>query len=110
MAVGCPVLNLQKRLQALETPYDNQTLVPEHLLQAQLIRVRTRQEHLLRLVDNFTRIPGWPLPPGLGLPREDGKGGASRGQTKRPLDLNPVLWPRMSVEAKTGGEGRVGRA
>ncbi|XP_022446340.1 macrophage receptor MARCO isoform X4 [Delphinapterus leucas] len=58
------VLNLQKRLRALEMPYNNQTLVPEHLLQAQLIRVRTRQEHLLRLVDNFTRIPGPPGPQG----------------------------------------------
>ncbi|KAM9085927.1 macrophage receptor MARCO [Megaptera novaeangliae] len=54
------VLNLQKRLRALEMPYNNQTLASEHFLQAQLARVRTRQEHLLRRVDNFTRIPGPP--------------------------------------------------
>ncbi|KAB0398925.1 hypothetical protein E2I00_007603, partial [Balaenoptera physalus] len=55
------VLNLQKRLRALEMPYNNQTLASEHFLQAQLARVRTRQEHLLRRVDNFTRIPGYVL-------------------------------------------------
>uniref|UniRef100_A0A8C9CVQ7 Macrophage receptor with collagenous structure n=1 Tax=Phocoena sinus TaxID=42100 RepID=A0A8C9CVQ7_PHOSS len=70
------VLNLQKRLRALEMPYNNQTLVPEHLLQAQLIRVRTRQEHLLRLVDNFTRIPGPPGPQGPpGIKGEAGRKG-----------------------------------
>ncbi|XP_022446339.1 macrophage receptor MARCO isoform X3 [Delphinapterus leucas] len=79
------VLNLQKRLRALEMPYNNQTLVPEHLLQAQLIRVRTRQEHLLRLVDNFTRIPGYvlnsfsfPGPPGpQGPPGIKGEAGVA---------------------------------
>nr|XP_035935564.1 macrophage receptor MARCO isoform X2 [Halichoerus grypus] len=74
------VLNLQERLWALETHFTNGTLAAEdglsfsllqsmpipHLpggtlglqvLQAQITQVRTRQEHLLRKVDNFTRSP-----------------------------------------------------
>uniref|UniRef100_A0A452UB82 Macrophage receptor with collagenous structure n=1 Tax=Ursus maritimus TaxID=29073 RepID=A0A452UB82_URSMA len=75
------VLNLQERLWALETHVINVTLAAEdspsfsllqsmpipHLpggmlglqvLHAQITQVRTRQEHLLRKVDNFTRSPG----------------------------------------------------
>uniref|UniRef100_A0A8C8WZU7 Macrophage receptor with collagenous structure n=1 Tax=Panthera leo TaxID=9689 RepID=A0A8C8WZU7_PANLE len=75
------VLNLQERLWALEMHFANGTLGAEdnpsfsllqsmpipHLpggalglqvLQAQITQVRTRQEHLLRKVDNFTRNPG----------------------------------------------------
>ncbi|KAJ8792273.1 hypothetical protein J1605_019965 [Eschrichtius robustus] len=70
------VLNLQKQLRALEMPYNNQTLVSEHFLQAQLARVHTRQEHLLRRVDNFTRIPGPPGPRGPpGIKGEAGRKG-----------------------------------
>lgn len=76
-ALGCPVLNLQERLRVLETHF-NGTLAAEdqsmfqsvpllylpggtlglQALQAQITQVRTRQEHLLRKVDNFTRSPG----------------------------------------------------
>ena len=87
VGMGCPVLNLQERLWVLETHFTNGTLATEdspsfsllqsmplpHLpgsmmglqvLQAQIIQVRTSQEHLLRKVDNFTRSPGLaPSPP-----------------------------------------------
>lgn len=86
VGVGCPVLNLQERLWAIEIHFTNGTLAAEdspsfsllqsmpipHLtggtlglqvLQAQIIQVRTKQEHLLRKVDNFTRSPGLALSP-----------------------------------------------
>lgn len=81
VGVGCPVLNLQERLWALETHVINVTLAAEdspsfsllqsmpipHLpggmlglqvLHALITQVRTRQEHLLWKVDNFTQSPG----------------------------------------------------
>ncbi|XP_014319352.1 macrophage receptor MARCO [Myotis lucifugus] len=101
------VLNLQEQLRALEIPFDNETLAAEdspsfaslwshspsppagalrlQVLQAQLIQVRARQEHLLQQVDNFTRSPelfrtkgerGAPGPPGpRGLPGIKGEAG-----------------------------------
>ncbi|KAF6361789.1 macrophage receptor with collagenous structure [Rhinolophus ferrumequinum] len=72
------VLNLQEQLWALDIHFENETLAAEdslffthsepvrHLavgapklqvLQAQLIKVHTRQEYLLRQMDNFTRNP-----------------------------------------------------
>lgn len=82
--VGCPVLNLQEQLRALEIHLGNGTLADEdspsfallwsghtpHLaagarslqvLQAQLSQVHIKQEHLLQQVDNFTRNPGLAL-------------------------------------------------
>lgn len=79
--VGCPVLNLQEQLRALEIHLGNGTLADEdspsfallsskhtpylaagalslRVLQAQLSQVHTKQEHLLQQVDNFTRNPG----------------------------------------------------
>lgn len=89
--LGCPVLNLQKRLWALEIHFDNETLAAEdhpsysllwseylpHLaagtprlqvLQAQLIQVHNRQEHLLQQVDNFTKNQGLAPSPWIGAP------------------------------------------
>uniref|UniRef100_A0A8C7A9R0 Macrophage receptor with collagenous structure n=1 Tax=Neovison vison TaxID=452646 RepID=A0A8C7A9R0_NEOVI len=98
------VLNLQERLRVLETHF-NGTLAAEdqsmfqsvpllylpggtlglQALQAQITQVRTRQEYLLRKVDNFTRSPelfrvkgerGAPGPPGLqGPPGIKGEAG-----------------------------------
>ncbi|TKC52962.1 hypothetical protein EI555_013598, partial [Monodon monoceros] len=107
MAVGCPVLNLQKRLRALEVPYNNQTLVPEHLLQAQLIRVRTRQEHLLRLVDNFTRIPGYVLN-SFSFPGPPGPQGPPgiKGEAGRKGDIG--MKGDMGVMGPPGARGHKG--
>uniref|UniRef100_A0A671ELY7 Macrophage receptor with collagenous structure n=1 Tax=Rhinolophus ferrumequinum TaxID=59479 RepID=A0A671ELY7_RHIFE len=100
------VLNLQEQLWALDIHFENETLAAEdslffthsepvrHLavgapklqvLQAQLIKVHTRQEYLLRQMDNFTRNPdqfrtkgerGAPGPPGpQGLPGIKGEAG-----------------------------------
>ncbi|TEA31323.1 hypothetical protein DBR06_SOUSAS710091, partial [Sousa chinensis] len=101
------VLNLQKRLQALETPYNNQTLVPEHLLQAQLIRVRTRQEHLLRLVDNFTRIPGYVLN-SFSFPGPPGPQGPPgiKGEAGRKGDIG--MKGDMGVMGPPGARGQKG--
>uniref|UniRef100_A0A8C9CM04 Macrophage receptor with collagenous structure n=1 Tax=Phocoena sinus TaxID=42100 RepID=A0A8C9CM04_PHOSS len=117
------VLNLQKRLRALEMPYNNQTLVPEHLLQAQLIRVRTRQEHLLRLVDNFTRIPGYVLnsfsfpgppgpqgPPGIkGEAGEQGLGVMCQRWTWQLGLLSSHVWPQsLDFSGRKGDIGMKG--
>nr|XP_058908941.1 macrophage receptor MARCO [Kogia breviceps] len=93
------VLNLQKRLRALEMPYHNQTLAPEHFLQAQLVHLRTKEEHLLRRLDNFTRIPGYilnsfsfPGPPGpRGPPGIKGEAGR-KGDTGMKGDMG-VMGP-----------------
>lgn len=100
------VLNLQEQLWALDIYFENETLAAEdslffthsepvrHLamgapklqvLQAQLLKVHTRQEYLLWQMDNFTRNPdqfrtkgerGAPGPPGpQGLPGIKGEAG-----------------------------------
>ncbi|XP_054430908.1 macrophage receptor MARCO [Pteronotus mesoamericanus] len=102
------VLNLQEQLRALEIDLDNGTLATEdspsfaliwsehtpplaagslslRVLRAQLSQVHTKQEHLQRQVDNFTRNPelfwikgerGAPGPPGLrGPPGIKGEAG-----------------------------------
>uniref|UniRef100_A0A8C0CWA0 Macrophage receptor with collagenous structure n=1 Tax=Balaenoptera musculus TaxID=9771 RepID=A0A8C0CWA0_BALMU len=116
------VLNLQKRLRALEMPYNNQTLASEHFLQAQLARVHTRQEHLLRRVDNFTRIPGYvlnsfsfPGPPGPrgppGIKGEAGEQGLG-AHTPSPESEHPVGWAGLlgsaCIPGKTPRKGDVG--
>lgn len=109
---GCSVLKLQEQLRALVIYPHNETLATEgswssflqsipppagdaprlQILQTQLTQICARQEQLLRRVDNCTQIPGWPLPPGLGLLRGHGKGGATCEWARGPLDLNPFLW------------------
>lgn len=99
--VGCPVLNLQEQLRALETYLYNGTVATEdsplffspllehtpHLpagvlrlqdLQARLSQVHAQQEQLLRQVDNFTQSPGLaPSHPDWDSSEEDEKGGAA---------------------------------
>lgn len=90
--LGCPVLNLQKRLWTLEINFNDETLAAEdhpsysllqseyrpHLaagaprlkvLQAQLTQVHNRQEHLLQQVDNFTKNQGLAPSPRIGAPQ-----------------------------------------
>ncbi|XP_047579132.1 macrophage receptor MARCO [Lutra lutra] len=109
------VLNLQERLRVLETHFNGTLAAEDHqsfslfqsmplphlpggmlglqALQAQITQVHTRQEHLLRKVDNFTRSPelfrvkgerGAPGPPGLqGPPGIKGEAGL-RGPNGAP--------------------------
>uniref|UniRef100_A0A673T7Q4 Macrophage receptor with collagenous structure n=1 Tax=Suricata suricatta TaxID=37032 RepID=A0A673T7Q4_SURSU len=118
------VLNLQERLEAMETHFTNGTLTTEdspsfwlrsmsiprlpggtlglQILQAQITQVRNRQEHLLWKVDNFTQNPG--LAPSFlhQDPSEDGNG-------------SPSYWPfsagtpgRQGEKGSKGEGGRVG--
>uniref|UniRef100_A0A673TBS0 Macrophage receptor with collagenous structure n=1 Tax=Suricata suricatta TaxID=37032 RepID=A0A673TBS0_SURSU len=129
------VLNLQERLEAMETHFTNGTLTTEdspsfwlrsmsiprlpggtlglQILQAQITQVRNRQEHLLWKVDNFTQNPGYvlssisfPGPPGLqGPPGIKGEAGGG----------SPSYWPfsagtpgRQGEKGSKGEGGRVG--
>ncbi|XP_045682065.1 macrophage receptor MARCO [Phyllostomus hastatus] len=119
------VLNLQEQLKSLEIHLGNGTLIEEdspsfallwsehtpHLaagarslqvLQAQLSRVHSKQEHLLQQVDNFTRNPelfrikgerGTPGPPGLrgppGIKGETGLQGPKGAPGKQGDTGNP---------------------
>jgi macrophage receptor with collagenous structure len=99
---GGLVLNLQKRVQALEMYLPNGTLAAEDnpsfsllqsshprkyltpgssglpVLQAQLSHLRVNQEHLLQWLDNFTQNPGLTsFPLGLGLLRKEERSGYS---------------------------------
>lgn len=65
--MGCPVLNLQERLQILEMPHNNET-------QAQITQVLTKQERLQQRMDSFIQIPGWSLPAELDSPERMGMG------------------------------------
>lgn len=85
--VGCPVLNLQERIQILEMPHNNET-------QAQITQVLAKQERLQQRMDNFSQIQGWSLPTELGLSRGNGNGGAACVWTRGSLDLNSLLWQR----------------
>ncbi|XP_021551556.1 macrophage receptor MARCO [Neomonachus schauinslandi] len=131
------VLNLQERLWALETHFTNGTLAAEdglsfsllqsmpipHLpwgtlglqvLQAQITQVRTRQEHLLRKVDNFTRSPelfrvkgerGAPGLPGLqGLPGIKGDAGL-QGPNGAPGKQGAPGTPGQQGEKGSKGDG-----
>ncbi|XP_026365913.1 macrophage receptor MARCO [Ursus americanus] len=131
------VLNLQERLWALETHVINVTLAAEdspsfsllqsmpipHLpggmlglqvLHAQITQVRTRQEHLLRKVDNFTRSPelfrvkgerGAPGPPGLqGPPGIKGKAGL-QGPNGAPGKQGAPGTPGQQGEKGSKGDG-----
>uniref|UniRef100_A0A673TK86 Macrophage receptor with collagenous structure n=1 Tax=Suricata suricatta TaxID=37032 RepID=A0A673TK86_SURSU len=120
---GCPVLNLQERLEAMETHFTNGTLTTEdspsfwlrsmsiprlpggtlglQILQAQITQVRNRQEHLLWKVDNFTQNPG---PPGLqGPPGIKGEAG-SKGDMGMKGDAGV-----MGPPGAQGGKGDSGK-
>lgn len=118
--VGCPVLNLQEQLWALDIYFENETLAAEdslffthsepvrHLamgapklqvLQAQLIKVHTRQEYLLRQMDNFTRNPGLaPSPPDWDSSEMGGKGRAACSWERGSLGPNPLPWQGRGFE------------
>uniref|UniRef100_A0A8C0KN27 Macrophage receptor with collagenous structure n=1 Tax=Canis lupus dingo TaxID=286419 RepID=A0A8C0KN27_CANLU len=128
------VLNLQERLWAIEIHFTNGTLAAEdspsfsllqsmpipHLtggtlglqvLQAQIIQVRTKQEHLLRKVDNFTRSPGAQGMPGIPcLPRPPSEKGARgpRHATEAQI-LALVYWPcPPGLQGPPGIKGEAG--
>ncbi|KAF0873969.1 MARCO protein, partial [Crocuta crocuta] len=129
------VLNLQERLWALEIHFTNGTLATEdspsfsllqsmpvppllggtmglQVLQAQITQVRTRQEHLLRKVDNFTRSPGYvlnsfsfPGPPGLqGPPGIKGEAGL-QGPIGAPGKQGAPGTPGRQGEKGSKGDG-----
>nr|XP_055172276.1 macrophage receptor MARCO [Nyctereutes procyonoides] len=131
------VLNLQERLWAIEIHFTNGTLAAEdspsfsllqsvpipHLtggtlglqvLQAQIIQVRTKQEHLLRKVDNFTRSPelfrikgekGSTGPPGLqGPPGIKGEAGL-QGPNGAPGKQGASGTPGQRGEKGSKGDG-----
>lgn len=128
--MGCPVLNLQERLWALEIHFENETLATEdspfflhsepgaHLavgapklrvLQAQLTQVHTRQEQLLRQVDSFTRNPGLaPSPPDWDSSEMDGKGGAACSWERRSLGPNPLPWQGRGASKTLAWYGTLG--
>ncbi|CAD7670580.1 unnamed protein product [Nyctereutes procyonoides] len=134
------VLNLQERLWAIEIHFTNGTLAAEdspsfsllqsvpipHLtggtlglqvLQAQIIQVRTKQEHLLRKVDNFTRSPelfrikgekgsteaqGMPGIPCLPRPPSEKGARGPRHATEAQI-LALVYWPRNPFSPSCSG-------
>lgn len=140
MGVGLLVMivrNLQERLWTLEIHFDNETLAAEdsppfsflHLervphravgtlklqvLQAQLTQVRTKQEHLLWQMDNFTRNPdlfrtkgerGTPGPPGpRGLPGIKGEVGL-QGPRGTPGGQGATGIPGLKGEKGSKGDG-----
>lgn len=123
---GCPVLNLQKRLWALEMQFADETPATGdspsffsfqsahaprlaggaprlQFLQAQLTDVRVRQEHLKQQVDNFTQSPGLaPSPPDWDSSKEDGKGGAAASGARGSVHLNPLPWQKGLPESWPG--------
>ena len=139
VGVGCPVLNLQERLWALEMHFTNGTLAAEdspsfsllqsmpipHLpggalglqvLQTQITQVRTRQEHLLRKVDNFTRNPGLAPSPCTGtLQRMESRGcwfmgkGISGPETPSPAKRACQNTEYETLGPKTRGESQMDR-
>uniref|UniRef100_A0A8C4L2J9 Macrophage receptor with collagenous structure n=1 Tax=Equus asinus asinus TaxID=83772 RepID=A0A8C4L2J9_EQUAS len=126
------VLNLQKRLWALEMQFADETpatgdspsffsfqsahaprlagAAPRlQFLQAQLTDVRVRQEHLKQQVDNFTQSPGLaPSPPDWDSSEEDGKGGAAASGNPSPGGRREAASLAIPFAGTPGRQGEKG--